>query len=100
MTFSNYGRNILRAAVLACRDRAIDDAFIMHQGQENTQMGLEEHRYSVAFFIGRVVLSVSPAPGMTWGVWMAGLYFPSPIEPLFKPVGSPEILSGDSRAPS
>ena len=36
-------------------------------------MGLEEHKYSVAFFLGHVVLSVSPAPGMTWGVWMAGI---------------------------
>lgn len=37
------------------------------------QMGLEEHKYSVGFLLGPVVLSVSPAPGMTWGVWRAGI---------------------------
>ena len=49
------------------------DAFIVHRGQINTQMSLEEHQYRVDCFTGTVVLSVSPAPGMTWGVWMAGV---------------------------
>ena len=39
----------------------------------NTQMGLEEHQYRVDSYKGPVVLSLSPAPGMTWGCWMAGV---------------------------
>ena len=49
------------------------DAFVVHRGQINTQMSLEEHQYRVDCSTGIVVLSLSPAPGMTWGVWMAGV---------------------------
>ena len=71
MIFTNYGRYVPRSAALTCRDRALDNAFRTHGGQINTQMGLEEHQYRVDSYKGTVVLSLSPAPGMTWGCWMA-----------------------------
>lgn len=37
MTLSDHGRYISRAPILNCRNRAVDDVFMTHQGQANQQ---------------------------------------------------------------
>ena len=71
MTLSDHGRYISRAPVLNCRNRAVDDVFMTHQGQINNPVGMEESQYGIDCDTGTVILSVSPSSSMTWGMWVA-----------------------------
>ena len=73
MTFLNYGRPVSRSPVLFCRDHAIIDAFIVHEDEVDTPMGREDHNYGADWAAGTVVLSLTPSPRMTWGVWRAAV---------------------------
>ena len=72
MIFDNYGRSIPRRLVIECRDQAVIDAFVAHQGVDDP-MSTEDHHYAADWDAGTVVLSLVPSHGMTWGVWRAGI---------------------------
>lgn len=72
MIFDSYGRSIPRRPVIECRNQAVIDAFVAHQGVDDA-MSSEDHHYAADWDAGTVVLSLVPGHGMTWGVWRAGI---------------------------